>query len=697
MNTASARQQFRDGLFLVALTLLLNPAARSGPIVYPGRTWETREPDQVGLDGARLDEFATKVGGDGCVIRDGFLVKSWGNLTRHAWWASASKPVLSTCLLLAVQDGKLPSVDAPVKSVGWQLSAKDSTMTFRHLANMMSGYACADAPGTAWGYNDFAIQLYGLSLEKVLQRPLDDFIRDRLGALQFEDGVFFGQRKGGLGVGASPRDFARLGWLWLNRGDWRGQQSLSKRLFLDYIKPGVPADLPRTAGKAEDYLAIGSYGGGTDQTQYGPGVYGFNFWFNELMASGERVWPALPADTFQANGMWNRDTVTIIPSLRMVVAVRGAKPGGFEPGNAAGEYNQNLELLWRAAHPSVFPGKQWEEATPESQGVDPGKLKEAVALLDRTVGSNGVHELVIIRNGRMIWHGDDIDKVHGVWSFTKSFTSTVCGLLIDDGKCTLETKAMDFLPDMAATYPTVTIRQFATMTSGYRAIGDEPQGKYKHGPSNTPYKPNPEPLFTPPGSKFAYWDSAMNQFAHLLTRIAGEPMVDLFRRRIADPIGMDPAKWHWGDWGSVDGIVVNGGSGNKSGPMKISARETARFGLLFLNRGNWNGKQLISEHWVSEVSRVQAPATLPLGHPESKTVGPGTYGFNWWVNGIKPDGSRKLPGAPPDVFYGAGHNNNMCFVIPDWNMVIVRLGLDGHARDEVWGDFLAKIGDSLNY
>jgi hypothetical protein len=54
------------------------------------------------------------------------------------------------------------------------------------------------------------------------------------------------------------------------------------------------------------------------------------------------------------------------------------------------------------------------------------------------------------------------------------------------------------------------------MTSGYRAVGDEPRGDYLHGPSPTPFTPGP-PLFAPPGSRYAYWDSAMNQFAHVLT------------------------------------------------------------------------------------------------------------------------------------------------------------------------------------
>jgi len=124
-----------------------------------------------------------------------------------------------------------------------------------------------------------------------------------------------------------------------------------------------------------------------------------------------------------------------------------------------------------AAQPLVFPGVRWEEATAESQGVDGKTLDEAANLLARTVGRNGSHELLIIRNGRIIWNGDNIDHRHGVWSVTKSFTSTVLGLLVADGKCTLDTRVAEVLPALRAHYPDMTLRHLASMTSGYRAEG----------------------------------------------------------------------------------------------------------------------------------------------------------------------------------------------------------------------------------
>jgi len=149
----------------------------------------------------------------------------------------------------------------------------------------------------------------------------------------------------------------------------------------------------------------------------------------------------------------------------------------------------------------VFPGKDWTQVKPGRQGLDSAKLKEAVSYLEKNSGSDGVKELVIIRNGYMIWEGPNIDKMHGVWSLTKSFTSTALGLLIDDGKATLDTLAKDYVPSMAASYPDITLKHFTTMTSGYYAVGDKTRGSYKHGPSSTPFKPSPTPLFEPPGSR----------------------------------------------------------------------------------------------------------------------------------------------------------------------------------------------------
>jgi CubicO group peptidase (beta-lactamase class C family) len=356
------------------------------------------------------------------------------------------------------------------------------------------------------------------------------------------------------------------------------------------------------------------------------------------------------------------------------------------------------DTLKKETKKTIFPGEQWEVATPESQGVNSVKLKEAIEFLEENSGFDGAKEVMIIRNGYLIWEGEQVDNVHGVWSVTKSFTSTVLGLLIDEGKATLNTLASDIVPEMRENYPDLTLSHFITMTSGYRANGDEPKGSYTHGPSTTPFIPG-VPLFKPPGSKYAYWDSAMNQFAYALTKIANEPLDVLLKRRILDPIGVNPNQWRWGDFGEHGGNKINGGAGNNGNHIFISAREIARFAHLFLNQGNWDGQQLISKEWIEKASSVQVPASLPLGHTESGLRGNGVYGFNWWVNGVHPSGDRKWPDAPMGTFAAWGHNNNNVFIIPEWNMVVVRLGLDQSEKvitDTINSEFIKKIGESIN-
>ena len=137
---------------------------------FPGREWQTREPARAGADATTLDQLAEALGGHGCVVKDGYVVKAWGDQAERRDWLSSAKPVLSTMLFMAIQQGKVKSVDQPLADFGWPLREKDRTMTFRHLGAMTSGYARPEAPGAAFAYNDYAIQLYQKTLFEGLQR-----------------------------------------------------------------------------------------------------------------------------------------------------------------------------------------------------------------------------------------------------------------------------------------------------------------------------------------------------------------------------------------------------------------------------------------------------------------------------------------------------------------------------------------------
>ncbi|OHB74267.1 MAG: hypothetical protein A2Z25_03180 [Planctomycetes bacterium RBG_16_55_9] len=368
--------------------------------------------------------------------------------------------------------------------------------------------------------------------------------------------------------------------------------------------------------------------------------------------------------------------------------VAASKPEALGMANNR-EAIPKLRLRLPPAKEMVFPGAVWEQASPESQSVDSAKLAAAVDYLREHAGSNGVKRLIIVRNGRAIWQGPEVDRRQRVWSVTKAFTSTAHGLLIEDGKCTLDTLAWRYNPkDLAVHYPNVTLRHFATMTSGYDGVGGSYDFDEKRRGDQNAFV-GPQPPFFAPGTKYQYWDEATQQYGYVLTQIAGEPLGDYLKRRIFNPIGISKTELQPDETGKVP---------NWTGGLVISAADLARFGLLFLNEGNWAGKQLISASWVREATSGQVPPSIPNYLANSTRKGSGVYGYHWWPNGVTPEGKRRWPDAPLCTYARSGHNNNYLFVVPAWNVVIARLGLDGNedlittAEQNV---FLKKIGEAI--
>ena len=146
---------FTLGLLLASSVV----ASGQAQATFPGSAWERRDAEKLGLDAAALDRIAEELGGRGCIVKDGYLAKTWGDQAEVGDWYSSAKPVLSTLLFFALQEGRVTSVDQPIADFGWPLQAKDQGITFRHLGAMTSGYARPEGPGEAWAYNDFAIQL----------------------------------------------------------------------------------------------------------------------------------------------------------------------------------------------------------------------------------------------------------------------------------------------------------------------------------------------------------------------------------------------------------------------------------------------------------------------------------------------------------------------------------------------------------
>lgn len=324
---------------------------------FPGRHWATRAPESVGLAPEQLRALTNLVRGHGCVVRHGFRVFEWGDVSRSADVASAVKPLLSTLLLMAVQEGRLPSVDAWVSDCEPRLKhlneGKDAGITWRHLASQTSGYGLKEPPGAAYAYNDYALALYYDTLmAKVFRTNGTEVLRSRLAEpLQFEDRYTFEafgptDRPGRLAV--SVRDFARFGLLWLRGGRWRERQLLWPEHVQMALNSPVPPETPLTTGQEAAMLpGQRSLGGTRNITPVGPGYYSFNWWLNRTNAAGQRLFVDAPPDTVVASGHGGRRTLWLFPSWDLIVCWNDSRIEDHDrsPGNPDSRGNQAVRLI----------------------------------------------------------------------------------------------------------------------------------------------------------------------------------------------------------------------------------------------------------------------------------------------------------------------------------------------------------------
>lgn len=349
--------RFCSILFTLVLFSLLSFQCHATETVFPGKHWSQCKPEEVGLSKAKLDALRDFVGGCGCVIRHGRFAYSWGDFTKSEDVASAMKPVISSLLLMAIQEKKIASFDDKVCQFEPGLeklnNGKDAKITWRHFASQTSGYGLAEAPGAAYSYNDFALALYYDTLmHKVYQQPGTDVLKSHLAEpLGFEDSFTFEafgpqDRPGRLAI--SVRDFARFGLLWLQNGRWGPHQIIRSNLCHLALTSAISPQTPLTSGKEVDMLPKQrSIGGSRNITPIGPGYYSFNWWMNHTDKRGRRLFVDAPADTFVAGGHGGIRMLWIIPSLDLIVCWNDTRVEDQDasPGNPNTRCNQAARLI----------------------------------------------------------------------------------------------------------------------------------------------------------------------------------------------------------------------------------------------------------------------------------------------------------------------------------------------------------------
>ena len=359
-----------------------------------------------------------------------------------------------------------------------------------------------------------------------------------------------------------------------------------------------------------------------------------------------------------------------------------------------------------------FPPSQgkWEQKSPQAFNIDEAGLAKAVnfAKQNEYTGEKDLriailkaferepfHEIlgptkkrggpagVILKKGYQIASWGDLKRVDMTFSVTKSYLSTVAGLAFDRKLLSTHDLLIDYIWDHTYEGPHNSQIKWehllnqssdwsGTLWGGHDWADRPPLKGTIDDWKNRAY-------FTP-GTRFEYNDVRVNLLAYSLLQVWRKPLPQVLKESIMDPIGAS-STWRWhgykNSWVTLDGNYMQSvsGGGHSGGGLFINTEDHARFGLLFLNQGKWEDKQLLSTEWIKKaISPSPAQAN---------------YGYMWWLN--KKGTDRYWEGVPESVYYAAGFGGNFIVIVPEEELVLVVRWLEPNKM----GAFVKTVFDAL--
>jgi CubicO group peptidase (beta-lactamase class C family) len=315
---------------------------------------------------------------------------------------------------------------------------------------------------------------------------------------------------------------------------------------------------------------------------------------------------------------------------------------------------------WPASRAAAYPGVEWAWASsPESLGWSSGKLAAARVYSER-IGSAAV---MIVDDGVVVDAWGDLARRYKCHSMRKSLISALYGIYAADGRIdltrTLEDLGIDDLTPLTAVEKTATVADLLSARSGvYIEAAGEAAGMKALRPDRGSHAP---------GTFWYYNNWDFNTLGTIFDQLSGEKNIyTAFDKRIADPIGMqdyDP---------DLLGYTYEPYSRHPYYGFRLSTRDAARFGLLFLRNGRWGAQQVVPADWVRESTTAHS------------NIGPQSgYGYLWWTG----EGAGGFPNVDegPDSYYASGFGGHNIIVMPSRNLVVVhRVDTDaGRMVDDV--------------
>jgi CubicO group peptidase (beta-lactamase class C family) len=285
--------------------------------------------------------------------------------------------------------------------------------------------------------------------------------------------------------------------------------------------------------------------------------------------------------------------------------------------------------------PKRYKGQMDElpRSTPAEQGVDARGIDAFVAAL-APMPDVELHSLMVVRHGHVVaerwWAPYGPDRPHLLYSLSKSFTSTALGFAVAEGLVDLDAPVLSYFPGWE---PRVThewsratrVRDVASMASGHDA--DMADAALAAGDGDMALGLLLLPPQFEPGSHFEYNQPCTNTLAAIVREVSGGSLIDYLRPRLFDPLGISTYGWLSDPVGREQGF---------SG-LFTTTSAIAKLGQLYLDRGRWQGSQLLPESWVEEATRFHVASNRP-GEPDWDQG----YGFQFWRarHGYRGDGAH---------------------------------------------------------
>jgi CubicO group peptidase (beta-lactamase class C family) len=298
-------------------------------------------------------------------------------------------------------------------------------------------------------------------------------------------------------------------------------------------------------------------------------------------------------------------------------------------------------------------------STPESQGISSQAIRDFVSTVDKI---DTLHSFMLLRHGHVVgegwWKPEAPDKPHVLHSLSKSFNSTAVGLAIAEGKLNLDDPVLKFFPTDAPAEPSenlkaMKVRDLLTMTCGHDTEAKSARG----APAVKDFLAQPVPH--KPGTHFLYNTLGSYTLSAIVTKATGQTSLEFLKPRLFEPLGIENPEWP----SSPEGNSL-GGYG-----LQLCTEDIAKFGQLYLQKGKWNGKQLIPENWVEQATSKQVPNDQE-GHSKIGIDWVQGYCFQFWR-------------CTHNAFRGDGANGQLCVVIPEKDAVIAITADTGNFQGEM--------------